>query len=80
MNYDLDEALESYSNLRQQLVEIVKVHKHVNKIPQYKMAEHIGRSPSAISDLLNPGGDVYKWSYNDIAEAINKLMTMEVPK
>ena len=68
-----DDALTKYAEKRKELTDRIKVLKLKSGVRFSDIATHLGKCNSAISDLMTPHKDHYKWSYDGIVEAIEKL-------
>ena len=72
MEITLNAVLIEMGKRRKLLVSKIKALKLLG-VTQGEIAIHLGKSPSAISDLMTPGKDVYFWDLPRINEAIEKL-------
>lgn len=68
----LDNVLEKQAALRKKLIDKIHALKIIG-INYGDMAEIIGRSKPAISQLITAGHNRYDWSYNRLADALEKL-------
>ena len=72
MELTLNSVLIEMGKRRKLLVSQIKALKHLG-VTQGEIATYLGKSPSAISDLMTTGKDIYSWTMPRINEAIEKL-------